>query len=687
MSILCKRGLILVIAIGFLAFVGAAQADSTHRQPLIEAVHRSIGPLLTYLNQQEAFSTASGEELAILRQVQSIAMQSPSSLEYVDSFKGLQIQGGDHRLMATSSELRDPILVSREQLNLTSQSLDRISGWSNTEVEVLGFFMLLFHEYGHKTDEPNWQIRDSAARVFVQELKKHMRVTPVGEGRELIVLSLSDGRIDIEIPVEGAQTPQPSNVILAKQDGYYVDLTKRIESLSGETSLGVRSVWTEVNKSLYRHMDPLKKALAQAAEQAILPMMQFFGAFAGQGQMDDIAESMLQQMRLEIQEIRTLNIHDVQSVSFADNLQLVTLRVVYQYSRTEKNNFPIQITGWDHTDSFPVPMLISFVWRDDINGLPKIKRWNSSLRLDIDYSRSISVKRVQRHSGDLKLIVEVPEDLPPRGVFLSVRHRLGSISMPATAIGELQGGVRLMEFQVPHYWQNVPELFVAESVTFDGEKTHFLSRSVVLNEPETADYVHPRHAKLKEGSVGIWGARGHEPEFRRQFTFDDPVTFIDNVINSDFSLNPARLRVGFELEGPARVKEVRLHLSRTLMVLNVRPEDPQPSIVDIDGERVPIAHGGSFASRKQIQEIVTIPPTQIFHSETQTLGEQRVIAVTKVPFKTATPNLGANQAHTPPYVTPIMLEVVTESLETLRYYFSEEPTVPYQPNPCEAVLL
>ncbi len=681
----------------FLASASQAPSPSWQREPLVIAAYRTLPVLLNYVEQLKNFdSLFNSHDRKLFKRVIEIANSGQVPLEFSDDRESFRLNPGEPERLMRSTGIQDTdtgrnlddgkILVNRALLN-----------GLEVQPDLATILKLLFHEVAHKTAELDWGVRDRLAQVFENQIAPHISVQNVREDADLIVLSLPASRIDKQIgQAAQANEPLPTNLILLRLGDGYVDLTDNMQKRTIGTTALLRSMWTEANRVIYMIMRQMAKAMTQAMrpvfEGFLKPMMKAFGGDVSG--MDDPFEKLEQ---IDVKEIRTLEVHEARSSSIQNGI-FISMRATYTIGRTDKTQMPIQVSGFHWQDSYPVPVMIHVVVPTGPGQNPDDAQVDVQMRPNADYlttGRSYGISRQNGVISTLKVKFKYDAVEPVERVSLILHYGMGHLTLNAARIEKLENGQVEAVFEIPASFYPPQVALVADAVLVNSERTVFLDRLITLSGDDSESVFVP-HSELNnefvDGSVGIWGLQAGKPTFRNHFQFREPVWIIDNVSSPNFTLNHSALRVEFLLRKEQKIREIRFYMKRSLIALDTTPDEgkeaPQIVTAEFDGRKYRFANGGKMKEQKDVHDITSIDASEIYSAYLPN-GHQKVQAVLSVPFRilgsVATGDGSEAAAYAPPMGYPFLLEVVTENLQTLRYYFQDPNAAPPQED-CEDIL-
>lgn len=684
--------MIRLLTLSGLLLCGTSWADAKpNRETLIEAAFRATPFLLKYVEQLKSFDKLlpDSRDRETFRQVLAIAARGQVKLEFSDDRESFRLNEGEPERLMRSTAIQDgesgenlddgKIIVNRQLLNSLAGPL-----------ELSNVLKLLFHEFAHKTSELNWGVRDRLAQVYDNQITPHIMLRNVNENADLIVLSLPAAKIDKQIGPSPTNRPLPSNLVLVRLSDGYVDLTDNLHERTSSTTALLRSMWTEANRVIYGIMRGMMQALTQAMkpvfEGFFKPFIKSFG-----GDPSNLDEPFARLENVDVKEIRTLEIHDAKASAVEDGL-FVSMRATYTIGRTDKAEMPIQVTGFPWRDSFPVPVMIHMVVpeRD-----PESAQIDVQMRPNADYMTTARASGLIRQGGlvsSLKVRFASESAEPIERVGLIVHFGMGHLTLDSMRIDRLDNGQIEALFEVPPSFCPPDVAMIADAILINGDRTVFLERLLTLSRDDGGLGFVPRKEVTNEfvsGSVGLWGLQDGKPTFRNHFQFKEPVWIIDNVKSSNFSLNHSALKVEFQLRREQRIREIRLYLNRSLIAVDTTPdegkESPQTISAEIGGHTYRFANGGKMKGQKDVSDITSIDASEIYSAYLPD-GNQKVQAVLAVPFRMIEGASGPSDAHAPPMGYPFLLEVVTDSLQTLRYYFQDPNATQSDAPDCEDFL-
>lgn len=657
-----------------------------NRETIVRAAFEAMPALLGYVEQLKSFEKHLPEarDRELFRRVGAIAAKGTVRLEFSDDRESFRLNPGEPERLMRSTAVQD--LATGQNLDDGEILINRALLYEGPErLELAVLLKLLFHEFAHKTSELNWGVRDRLAQVFENQIGPHISEKMIDEHSELIVLSLPTSKIDKQIGKVEQNQPVPSNLLLLRLGEGYVDLTDNLNQRTGETTTLLRSMWTEANRMIFGIMREMSKVMTQALkpvfEGFLKPLMQTFGHDTA-----GMDEPFAKLEGVDIKEIRTLEIHEAKASSI-ENGVFVSMRATYTIGRTDKTQMPIEVNGFPWRDSFPVPVMVHILIPTGPGQNPESAQIDVQVRPNADYLTAARVLGVSRQSGvvaGLKVRFANEDTAEVERVHLVAHYGMGHLMLQASRIERLENGQLEASFDIPASFYPRQVALVADAVVVNGERTLFLDRLVTLSDDDArSEFV--RRSELDnsfvDGSVGLWGLQDGKPTFRNHFHFRQPVWIIDNVKSDNFSLNHSGLKVEFQLRKEQKIREIRLYLNRSLILLDVSPDEKkevrETVMVEMGGRTYRFANGGKMKGQKDLHDIATIDANEIYSAYLPT-GYQKVQAVLSIPFRTAggSESEQANEAHAPPMGYPFLLEVVTENLQMLRYYF-QDPSAPF----------
>ena len=639
------------------------------RRAEVEAAYRAFKPMLKFVRQSKAFERLNSSQADIFDRIIEVVESHQIPLNFKVNASGFDVDKNGRLKMMTTLELQpgqettqdDDIAVNLELLNA-----------DDTQISLPLLHEGFFHEISHKIGIPELGDRDQVAQFFAEQVAVIAKEYTLDGGGRLMTISAPDSAFDEEVEPTSVYRPQPTNVAVLERDGTSVDLTEDILQQMEIPSTVMRSLWAEVNQIVHDY----SQAMVQMMRGAAPELAKIMRAFQTMGIQTPDFEGMVQGLGKKVQELRTLEFQDVESVT-SGQTTYVYIKAVYRISRTQRQHLHIGTNGFEYADAYPAP--ITIVLRLPLKAPFTLDRNNVKiyLRPNLDVKATATVgpmfrelvgeRRVERISIDIKT------EKKPQRLFLSTFFGRGTRLVEAAKVEESKPGIYRADFKIP--WNFLPNEgpLVAEALLVDSDRTIYLNRLVELSDAREA--VPTEQNEIVAGSAGIWGQRNDRPEFATQFSYQETVLMVDHLNSPYFSLNHSHIDIQFELVHEEKVREVRLHFKRTSVLADVAkdgvPLDRAIAFADWDGHKVPIAGGGTLVKRLETHEILASKPEDIFRTETDR-GTQMTRVALRAPFIAAGVPASPSQAYHPPAVAPIMLEVVLESGQTLTQYFGAE---------------
>lgn len=650
------RALLLFFAAFSFAKTAVASASPVDRTPYVKAVHAHLPALMTYALNLKTFDDLPREDQRTLRQIAEVIRTSPSPLVYSGDRSLFYLNPGEpERLMHTQSEVAAPIYVNTQMLN------------ANPYIDYGLLSKLLLHEYGHQAGEISISVRDRLAQFFEDSIRPFERHTQLAEGTWLHYLSLPERLIEKELGAVEPNQPQPSFIVILERDGQYTDLTETLVTQLKPSSARMNSMWSEANRVLLQAVAQIAPAIFEAFKMGTGKLYEIAKAFVPNLEPPD---EMMLDMNFAPKPLRIFEIQDVQWNATGDGQGRLTLKSVYTASVTDNRRLPIEINiGEKWKNKIPLPVVVYVTIPSSKEGPIVV---DANLRADIDYSREAKLLSVLRSSGKLqamKVLVVAPQQ--PKQVQLEIHFATGHLFLQPQSITPRQEGQYEVVFEPPHYLARWNDTITAESILINSETSHFLDHQVSLQEfvPDSSAKPPSRKNSVVEDTLGLWGFQNDQPVLQRQFQQQNPPIFMDHVHSDRLSLSPSNMAIEFQLEHEEKIREIRVHFTRNLIVTRQKEdEELRVSDLTIEGTVYRFAQGGYYVRSKELHEIVAIPATQIYQSETA-LGRPRIKAEFQMPFKTVDGPLEADQVLLPPMITPLWIEVVTDNLQTLNVRF------------------
>lgn len=699
-----------LIFVTIAAFIPAT-AHSTEplsREEMVRSAYRTLPALLSFITHLANFNPddkrkgppliANSHERALFQRIVELAASNKVPLEFSDDRESFKLNPNEPERLMRSTAVQDTstgtnlddgkIFVNRALLNSPEVNYD-----------LATILKLLFHEFAHKTPETNWGVRDRLAQIFSNQISPYITEQNIRDGADLLLVSLPAKKIDKLIAAQNSGEPMATNLILLRLDGRYIDLTDDLYKRSRETTSLLRSMWTEANRAIMA----IATSMAKVMQTVMQPIFQQFHRWASEtfGQQFS-TDNPFDRMSTDLKEIRILEVHEATSSAVANGIFL-SIRATYTISRTDKNQMPIQVSGFPWKESFDVPVTLRVLIpakpsASAVAGEPAAPEVDVEMRPNADYLTTGKILGVSRSGGvvsGFKVKFKSEPDQAVGRVGLLVTFGMGQLTLPAARVTTLENGFSEAIFELPAQFYPPGVTLAADAILINNERTVFLDRMITLSGDDTASQFVPHaahHNRFVENSVGIWGIEKGQDTFRRNFEFKDLVWILDNVNSERFTLNHSRLKLEFQLEREERIREIRLHVKRNLIALDVNPDrgekgkdDPPIQIASqpIEGKIYRFASGGGMKEQRDVHDIAFVDANDIYYSyPPNAQGKQKVQATLSIPFHEMAAVKSDNEAYAPPMGYPYLIEVVTENLQTLRYYF-QDPDKPHEDHTCE----
>lgn len=642
---------------GLLFFWSTLSFAVVERRPLVEAAFRALPPMLNYVEGTKEFSKLPAEDQALFKKITDLTSQDQVELEFVDDEAIFRLPAGQApRLMATTSVHTGKILVNHTLLRR-----------HDVELGLALVFKTLFHEYGHKVGEPNQGLRDRLAQFFENQLASHVQTISLEDNAQVIFLSLPVNQLDRELVPNLMNRPQPSNLVLVRRQDVYTDLTDSILSQMEVSTAALRSMWTALNQGIYMVAELVMNAMKSVAP-AVDQFFQMAEEITGQPVSKD--ENFFKSMDRRPKEISVLELHSANATEWGRDQWFVALRSTYSVTRTERQKIHFNMEGmWN--DIYPVPMTIYLTLPKDPND-PKVGV-HFALRPEADYRTGAEVRSVIRSNQSVaSMKVRFPFAQAPRRAELMAHFGNGHLLLPGQEIREIKPGVVEVTFEVPSFLSSSGRPVAADAVLVDSEKMVFLQQMVSLTASASSPAVKDPDLALVGDSLGLWGLEKGKWTFKKNFAFNEPPLLFDGLDMPTFSLNPSTMVLEFLISRSERIREIRFHFRRMVTLLRDDEGKEQMSVRLVDGKLERLVNAGKMVGKKDLYEIVSIGAQQITVKPTSAGGPWRVQAQFRLPFKSFRALEHPREAHGPPFLTPISIEVVSEGFQTLNHNFTSE---------------
>ncbi|HMN68085.1 MAG TPA: hypothetical protein PKC28_06050 [Bdellovibrionales bacterium] len=645
-----------------LAFVVTAPlARAADRRALVETAYRMLPITLRYaVEVKELPPTWTELDKKILARVNTVASWNPP-LAFSD-------RPQDFRLLP-----HEPTRLMRYEDGTVHVNLELLNR-DDLDLELPTLFKLLFHELGHAIGVPNWGERDHTAQHFENLLRPYTRTQKIGAG-EIVTFSLPIEKIETMLGADWKRTSMPTTAVFFATQGHYFDLTESVESAARDILNMARPLSSEFNRVAYGIGTNFGKIPA-ALMEALMTSPQLYGlirALTGENpEFDFKVQESLRRLRFELHELRTLEVASIEATELEDSY-FVHLKAAFRTSRTAKN-IRVNFGNVQENAEMTLPLSIHMALPRAPEKLLERARIQVTPRARSNYATEARVSGLIRAAGEGG-VSQFSVDLPlgtPEKIMLAVQSGAGYIHVPLSSTENTRNSLRA-RFAVPPSIRNSPRALLVEAVLIDNTDLVELDRVVQLS-PETSRLGMPDprlHEKdLVPENVGLWGRFNGVQVFKTDFDYKEPSIILDQANGEHFILDHNNLLVEFRLPADVKIREVRLHLQRMLLIVNeTDKEGREVHEGPVDGENLRFASGGNLEEMRDFFDILVNSSDQVFRAD---LEEGRQIVRTKFQARFRKPReLEANEAYGPPLGNPVMLEIVTSDLQTIRHYFGD----------------
>lgn len=665
----------LVVWSAFLCFLlawpAAHASEVVDRKPLVEVAYRMFpGLLRNAISLKEFNQQLTDDEKAIIKRMKKYGKAHMSRLIYVPNTNNqfVEKEGEAPRLMRTPPEI-----TADEKIFVNETLLQD----PNLEIDFLFLQKLFFHEISHKTGDISQGLKDRIAQQFENHIRLYSKpARKIANGVELLIFSIPAEKLDVEFEKVSDIEIQPSVMLMLKRGNTYYNLMPQLNEAIKRPILTMRSMGAEINKAIFPVMGIMGSAIEAMmqimAEQvgALVPLLQSFGINTNGLSKEAILG---QTQSLLVAETRSIDIHDVEAVQFP-GMTYLSMKTTFAVSRTNKNleigfngspsteggEKEIDFMNWK--DSFPVSIHIQAEVPSGANADLSQTKFHIQIRPTIDFTKTAKVGRTIRTNGSVtSMEVAVPADKTPTNMQMVVNYGSGSLLLQARGGDLIADRLYKIHFEFDSSIYGNPAALVADSVLVDGEKTIYLDQLVNLSSPEKTMYHTPNSNKesIIPNSLGFWSNKDGKAHFAVDFGSGSPILLAQHASNQTLSLpavHPDQMVMDFKLKSLQKIKQIRLHQKR--MVILIVP----------DKERE-----GNYVKRMkkdEWQEILAADVAQI--QAAQISSDTQMVRVLFQPkFKVREhPGEKYKESLVFPTLNPIMVEVVLEDLQTLRYYFN-----------------
>jgi hypothetical protein len=259
---------------------------------------------------------------------------------------------------------------------------------------------------------------------------------------------------------------------------------------------------------------------------------------------------------------------------------------------------------------------------------------------------------------------------PPANSYLVADQARGFRMFPASAVEPAGVDKWMMTFPIPLDGMNREQNLVGDSVVLGSDRSVYLNRLVQLTK-SGASAVTPVSGHITGRGFGIWGRQNGEDKLFSGFENDDPLLMMEGVDAEYPSFNPASLKVQFEYQGQAEVREVRLHFQRMASIMDLS-EEPTPRVdqAQWDGVPIPITTNGTIAAKRDYYEVLSASGGELAFLRLAD-GTQRIMATLKAQWQPIRP-LNAREAYMIPLIHPVLVEVMLSNGDVLTHGFSRK---------------
>ncbi len=672
--------LALLVVISNISVLSYAQAEQD-RRALVTAVYHHLPHFLKWATRQKAFDELSDSEKSAINQVVALNEQTGEHhirLKFDNNPENFRLQPDqDPRLMITSPELKDGALADSE-ISVNLQLLNS----PNTVLSVSQMFKLLFHELAHKTDIPNWGVRDNAAQTFENLISMYSIDQDLTGTQKLHIVSIAADKLDASVAQTSLTEPQPTNLILLETSSGFIDLTPSVIKVLSASNAGMRPFMSELSRIFYALGNPIQQLMqavigggaapfmqqiTQQINQQFGPLLQAFGV-----KMPEISADSFKIPTTHLGEIRKLEIHEVSSIPVSADYTWVTLKSTFVMARDSSERNHVSVNGVNWEGIYRVPLQIYLTIPNHPADASAV-RVEAIARADFDYDNKAKLGPINRSGGQMRISVILPAEKKPKTLELSARYSGGYLSISADQIGEPSSGKVQAEFVIPNFITKNEILMMADRLMIDSARSVYLDRALTLNQianpnagSSNITSVEPKN--IVADSFGVWGIHNGNMQLRTHFTNENPALLLDYAHPGMFTIQPSRFKIEFQTRSAKKIKEIRLTINRS--IITSIPEDGEAGLTDIyfSGEMVRFCTGKSNSPCvSERLETISFKTNHIYRADEEVNGEYKVIAETTIPFWEGNKPAQPGSGYTLPFARLVGFEVVTEDLQTEVY--------------------
>ncbi len=664
---------------------GLLHADeAVGRKPLVESAYRLLPSLLINAKESKSFMNQLGqqEKEVFDKIIERMKVLAPKLVYSQNQKKFIIPPDTAPRLMWTPVKVKDgeeatEEIVDENIININEVLLEDPS----LKIDFVFLLKLFLHEVGHKIGEADLGMRDRLAQLFENHLRPYLKYEKIDTELELMIFSLPHGKVNVELAQVMDDEIQPSSLLMLKQGLHYIDLTSSFRQAMKVPTTNMRALWAELNKGIYSITEVIHVAMNQYMKPAMDQGIEAINKLAGE-EVIKKDEGYRRLFEIMMRELRLVEIHSVEQVELNDS-RLVSMKATFVITRTGKDYGHISINGTAMSDldknhpmylqeSYLVPMTIQLnIPRDssaDLQSLP----FHVQLRAAADYSQVAKVGRLTRVNGQVSLLqVKFPSEENPKTVKMSAQYGSGYLMLAAKKIEKTVDGMYLAEFEIdPQFYQG-ETAFVADALLINLKKTVFLDRLVTLSGSE-AKVFHPEIREPSNAivpqSVGMWGLKKGQLVFATEFDAGIPIHLEFGDGQLGFAVNPLEAVMDFQLQKKQKIKEIRFHYMRTSSEFELEPAKEASA----DGSRTV-----KNIQKNETYEVVSVEGKDLELGETSA-GAQVARAKFQMPLEMLDRPREELQAYLKENMgkkefmfvaSPVVLEIITEDLQTLRHYF------------------
>jgi len=580
-----------------------------------------------------------------------------------------------HKIVKSNSRLRSQFI----QMFVEDERLKNPSA----EIDIGVFEKLADLEVGKEITEEDLGLRDQIGQLFENHLRPHLKPpVKVGDNQELLVFSLHIDQVQNELAKVEDDELQPTTLLMLKRNNSYVDLTPNFSKALIVPTRNMRSMWAELSNAFNGITQVIHAILNKFLAPKMQDGMNFLNAIRqlmGQERDEETDEGFKKFLDFALNEIRTVEIKSIDEVELKDE-HFVSMKATFNLTRSKRDFGTVLVRGTpmselpkDHPmylpDNFLVNLTLQFNLPKDNSANLEALPLHVQLRPDADLSKSAKVGSITPSHGQVQSFkVKFQLDEAPHSTELPVRYGDGVITLKPSNAEKVGSNEYVLEFSIDPNMYKHPVAFIADSLLINHNKTLFLDRLISLNSSGTNTLPSSNSAnEIIPGTAGIWGLKNGQVHFAKEFDAGAPIDLSFGEGKSGWlTVRPTEVALDFQMRQIQKIREVRFHYKLASTEVEMDPEQP------------PTESGGRIAktiSKKETHEIISIPGDEIQSSATAVMHSRALFAIPLDILKGTREEIRARVMATQDkkdfsfIVNPLLLEVVTEDLQTHRHYF------------------